>query len=300
MANLWRTQRPRFPNYQSDGLGRDFYIKYVNGGFWDGQFIISKKPDYERPRYRNFHSLNHFPAPFKYWGDGSGRENYILKCNGFIHDEKPLCSYHLTDFLRNNKTIKGIPENYRKKVYFSVSEMKYNKKLKNIENKLIKRLYTEPMKKRKKKIQIIAEDNKDAVNNMELLRTCPNNNRINVTATNEEIPPKHMLTETSYDKYNMKNRGYPMQNNWSLDAGTSKNYCRNKISLKLNSDGKKNITYFNNFYNSRANNNSNMGTGHFNTENNKSTDTTEKFYKTLNAKSPNNKKILMKKIKIIN
>ena len=32
----------------------------------------------------------------------------------------------------------------------------------------------------------------------------------------------------------------------------------------------------------------------------KSTDTTEKFYKTLNAKSPNNKKILMKKIKIIN
>ena len=103
MANLWRTQRPRFPLYQSDGLGRDYYIKFTNGGFWEDQFVLSKKPDYIRPKYNNFHSLFHMAAPFKYWGDGSGRENYILKCNGFIHDQKPLCSYTLTDFLRNGK-----------------------------------------------------------------------------------------------------------------------------------------------------------------------------------------------------
>ena len=90
MANLWRTQRPRFPLYQSDGLGRDYYIKFTNGGFWEDQFVLSKKPDYLRPKYSNFHSLFHMAAPFKYWGDGSGRENYILKCNGFIHDQKPL------------------------------------------------------------------------------------------------------------------------------------------------------------------------------------------------------------------
>ena len=28
MANLWRTQRPRFPQYISDGKGRDYYIKF--------------------------------------------------------------------------------------------------------------------------------------------------------------------------------------------------------------------------------------------------------------------------------
>ena len=159
MANLWRTQRPRFPLYQSDGFGRDYYIKYTNAGYWEDQFILTKKPDYERPRYRNFHTLYHLAAPVKYFGDGSGRENYILKCNGFHHDQKPLCSYELTDFLRNGKNINGVPFNSRKKVYLSVSESKYYKKLKNLEKKLVKRLYTEPMKLRKQKYQIIAEDN---------------------------------------------------------------------------------------------------------------------------------------------
>ena len=136
MASLWRTQRPRFTLYQSDGLGRDFYIKYTNGGFWENQFVISKKPDYIRNKYNNFHSLFHMAAPFKYWGDGSGRENYILKCNGFYHDQKPLCSYELTDFLRNGKNIKGTPDNYgfRKKLYLSVAENKLLKKNKTLEN----------------------------------------------------------------------------------------------------------------------------------------------------------------------
>lgn len=35
MANLWRTQRPRIPQYASDGSGRDYYIKYNNGGLWE-------------------------------------------------------------------------------------------------------------------------------------------------------------------------------------------------------------------------------------------------------------------------
>ena len=146
MANLWRTQRPRFPLYQSDGFGRDYYIKYTNGGYWENQFNLTKKPDYERPRYKNFHSLYHMAAPFKYWGDGSGRENYILKCNGFHHDQKPLCSYQLTDFLRNSKA----PRNLNKKVYLSVSENRYYQKLRNLEKKLVKRLYTDPMKTKKK------------------------------------------------------------------------------------------------------------------------------------------------------
>ena len=166
MANLWRTQRPRFPLYQSDGLGRDFYIKYTNGGFWEDQFVISKKPDYIRPKYNNFHSLFHMAAPFKYWGDGSGREHYILKCNGLFHAQKSLCSFSLTDFLRNGKNINGMPDNFRKKVYKSLSEIKYNQKLRNLEKKLVYRLYTEPTKKKKKNIMIDVDNgNKDKYGN---------------------------------------------------------------------------------------------------------------------------------------
>ena len=73
-----------------------------------------------------------------------------LKCNGFIHDQKPLCSYSLTDFLRNGKNFQGVPDNFGKKLYLSLAEIKYNQQLKNLQKKLVKRLYTEPMKKRKK------------------------------------------------------------------------------------------------------------------------------------------------------
>ena len=208
MANLWRTQRPRLPLYQSDGFGRDFYIKINNGGFWEDQYILAKKPDYYRAKYHNFHSLFHMAAPFKYWGDGSGRENYILKCNGFIHDQKPLCSYVLTDFLRNGKDIKGTPDtyNYKRKVYFSVAETKYNQQLKNLEKKLMNRLYTIPMKQ-KKKIKIDIENgNKDKYGNDISLKnfgykTCGAFSNINKNFNNMEDIRK----EDSYDKRTLKN-----------------------------------------------------------------------------------------------
>ena len=224
MANLWRTQRPRFPLYQSDGFGRDYYIKYTNAGYWEDQFILTKKPDYERPRYRNFHTLYHLAAPVKYFGDGSGRENYILKCNGFHHDQKPLCSYELTDFLRNGKNINGVPFNSRKKVYLSVSESKYYKKLKNLEKKLVKRLYTEPMKLRKQKYQIIAEDNpneggNDNKNLPIYAKTCSNNeNKINEDINNKK----------DEEKKNIEN--LKIRNAISLDVTKWNHKCRNKTS----------------------------------------------------------------------
>ena len=209
MANLWRTQRPRLPLYQSDGFGRDYYIKVTNGGFWENESIPQKKPDYIRSKYNNFHTLFHLAAPFKYWGDGSGRENYILKCNGFIHDQKPLCSYVLTDFLRNGKNIKGTPDNfnYGRKVYYSVAENKYNQKLKNLEKKLIKRLYTIPMKK-KKKIQIDVDDgNKDKYgNNIERknfgYQTCGQFNSIKKSFNTLDDNKKEYCDEIKYKREN--------------------------------------------------------------------------------------------------
>ena len=145
MSSLWRTERPRFPLYIPDGRGRDYYIKFDNGGYWAEQFKLKKIPDYERYRYSNFHTLFHQAAPFKYWGNGHGRETYILQSNGLFHEQKPLCAYKLSDFLRNNKTSNASFNNYNKKIYMSVSEKKYNNELRRIEKKLIKRLYTEPI-----------------------------------------------------------------------------------------------------------------------------------------------------------
>ena len=300
MANLWRTQRPRFPLYQSDGLGRDFYIKYTNGGYWDDQFIINKKPDYERPRYRNFHTLYHLAAPVNYWGDGSGRENYILKCNGFHHDQKPLCSYQLTDFLRNDKDIKGIPYNFKKKMYLSVSEIKYNKKLKDIERKLVKRLYTEPMKQKKKKISIIAEDNKDEVNNNQDIpyycKTIENLNKNNEDEKNENFTYIN-------NSENNKMKNYRIKNTFSLDSSNWQKKYRNKINLnysQIKSEDKKNDkTYYGNFDHKNA---IKLGTiDYISPKNNlKFIDNRGKYCRNIRFKQPLiNEKVLIKKIKFV-
>ena len=159
MSSLWRTQRPRFPMYSPDGRGRDYYIKFDNGGYWADQFQLKKVPDYERPRYKNFHTLYHQAAPFKYWGNGHGRETYIIKGDGFFHEQKPLCSYKLIDFLRNDKQ-SSLYDKYNKKVFMSVSEKKYNNELRQLEKSLIKRLYTEPMNSMKSSLTISRNNNK--------------------------------------------------------------------------------------------------------------------------------------------
>jgi hypothetical protein len=153
MSSLWRTERPRFPLYLSDGRGRDYYISYNNGGYWDSQFHIFKKPDYIRQRYSNFYTLFHPAAPFKYWGNGNGRETYILFANGLFKNPKSLASYKLSDFLRNSTS----PSGTQKNIYLSCSEKKYNKKLRELEKDLVNRLYKKQMKKNKK-LKINNED----------------------------------------------------------------------------------------------------------------------------------------------
>jgi len=150
MASLWRTQRPRFPQYISDGNGRDYYIKFNNAGYWEGQFKVFKKPDYEYPKYSNYHSLFHQTAPFKYYASGNGRETYIINSGGLYHDQRPLASYKLDDFLRGSKTMENM-ENSKpsRRRYLSLGEKKYNSQLKSLEKNLIKRLYKIPKKNKK-------------------------------------------------------------------------------------------------------------------------------------------------------
>ena len=223
MSSLWRTQRPRFPSYIPDGRGRDYYIKFDNGGYWASQFNLKKKPDYERHLYKNFHTLFHQAAPFKYWGNGHGRETYILKTNGLFHDQKPLCSYKLSDFLRGGEL--SSRHSFRKKLFMSVSEKKYNDKLKKFEKKLIERLYTEPMNMKKifiKKDYQISLDN-DYVN------TSGSNNKININKNmnNEESKNNNI----SIEGYKNKNR-YENDKNFKKGFNTICNFYNNKERKK--------------------------------------------------------------------
>ena len=157
MASLWRTQRPRFPQYISDGSGRDYYIKFNNAGYWADQFKVTKKPEYDFPKYNNFHSLYHQAAPVKFIPTGKGRETYIINAGGFHHDQKPLSVFKLDDFLR--EPIIERPKKFKnKKHYMSVGEKRYNEKLKILEKDLVNRLYTLSIQKGKSK-KLVEEEN---------------------------------------------------------------------------------------------------------------------------------------------
>ena len=247
MANLWRTQRPRFPLYQSDGFGRDYYIKYTNGGYWENQFFLRKKPDYERHRYNNFHSLYHLAAPVKYFANGSGRENYILQFNGFHHEQKPLYSYQLTDFLRNERYIKPSPAHLKKKAYLSVAETRYNKQLKSLEKQLVKRLYKDPMKERKRqKLTIETNDINEKDNNFTFKK--------NENQKNENISSSYKRINTEptpfYDNGRKKNINFNFKNTQSLDINNMINNNKKKFNLYKGIPNKKTKKFGNTCYGS--------------------------------------------------
>ena len=147
MAAIWRTERIRFPRYASDGRGRDYYILFNNAGYWKDQFRLLKKKDYEYPKYNNHYSLFHQAAPVKFIPSGKGREDYIIRSMGLCHDQRPLASYNLNEFLRSNTENKYQSRNN----YMSRDQKKYNDRLYSLEKKLVNRLYKVPMKIKKER-----------------------------------------------------------------------------------------------------------------------------------------------------
>ena len=223
MANLWRTQRPRFPQYVSDGSGRDYYIKFNNAGYWENQFQVQKKVDYEFPKYNNFHSLVHQAARVKYIPTGNGRETYIINEEGQIRDQKPLASYKLDDFLREKQKNLDISiiDNYKKR-YQSIDQKKTNKQLKLIEKKLINRLYKIPERYKEKKDEVILPiiETKESGKNEDNKYDNENNNLSGEKRLNT-LDSIH-----SYDSEKL-NKHYFIRNN---------NRKLNKITLKKNFD----------------------------------------------------------------
>ena len=237
MASLWRTQRPRFPHYISDGNGRDYYIKYNNAGYWEGQFKIYKKPDYEYPKYSNYHTLFHQAAPLKYYATGNGRETYILNHGGLYHEQRPLASYKLGDFIRGSKSIEKTSNFQSKKRYLSLGEKKYNSQLKSLEKNLVKRLYKVPIKKNngeENEVLPSLEGQKEADNNI-MMKSTPNLNKEKnklkrnlAISTNDDMD--FLLKQTQkINKYEMKNNARRSNNETDYNM-----YKNGRIGCRIN------------------------------------------------------------------
>ena len=150
---LYRTFKSNYVPYFPDGNGRDRYIAYDNAGFYKNvigtpKSLIGYKTNTFLSTKIPFHmKTKSIKTPnFHYHADGTGRDKYIIvNGGGLFTDMKPLISYKLTDFLRNNED--NISPTKKTRTYLSRDELKYNKLLKNIEKNLIKRLYTNDKKK---------------------------------------------------------------------------------------------------------------------------------------------------------
>ena len=238
MASLWRTQRPRFPHYISDGNGRDYYIKYNNAGYWEGQVKIYKKPDYEYPKYSNYHTLFHQAAPLKYYATGNGRETYILNHGGLYHEQRPLASYKLGDFIRGSDSIEKTSNFQSKKRYLSLGEKKYNSQLKSLEKNLVKRLYKVPIKKNngeENEVLPSLEGQKESDNNNIMMQSTSNLNKDKnklkrnlAISTNDDMD--FLLKQTQkINKYEMKNNARRSNNETDYNM-----YKNGRIGCRIN------------------------------------------------------------------
>ena len=110
-TGLYRTFKSNYVPYFPDGNGRDRYIAYNNAGFFKN-YPGSQKDSYLNNKNGCFFGtkiVTHVKSPsvktpnFHYYADGNGRDKYILvNGGGLFTQSKPLISYKLTDFLRND------------------------------------------------------------------------------------------------------------------------------------------------------------------------------------------------------
>ena len=139
---LYRTMKLKYVPYFTDGNGRDRYIAFDNGGFF-GNKDINKANSRRTGTSFDTKITYKYISPymktpnFHYHSDGNGRDSYIYtNGGGLYYDTKPLGSYKLTDFLREDSV--GAT---RQKIWVSKAQHKYNKFLRNKEKGIINRLY---------------------------------------------------------------------------------------------------------------------------------------------------------------
>jgi hypothetical protein len=139
---LYRTMKLKYVPYFTDGNGRDRYIAFDNGGFF-GNKEVNKENSRRTGTSFDTKITYKYISPymktpnFHYHSDGNGRDSYIYtNGGGLYYDTKPLGSYKLTDFLREDSV-----GTTRQKIWVSKAQHKYNKFLRNKEKGIINRLY---------------------------------------------------------------------------------------------------------------------------------------------------------------
>lgn len=169
MYSIYRTLKNKYVPYYSEGLGRDRYIIYNNGGFLNKDYStinasesLGTHTNLDTKIIIKSKSLSNKAPNFHYQSDGKGRDRYIMiNGGGLYYESKPLNSFKLSDFLRgdsidNNNECRNSFSFLRGRNFLSKSEYKYNQLLKSKEKDIINRLYEKEKKKfsRPKKIEI--------------------------------------------------------------------------------------------------------------------------------------------------
>ena len=184
LYSLYRTLKDRYVPYPPDGSGRDRYVAYNNGGFFDKNSNSLNSNQNNKQTGTSFdtkidykYSLSpSIKAPnFHYHGDGTGRDSYIItNGGGLFYDSKSLNSYKLTDFLRKSEPNCLKSSNFGSKV--SLSQMRYNKALREKEKSLIYRLYEqEKIKGKLTKSNKEEDENEDSKNDLPVQNNCSKN-----------------------------------------------------------------------------------------------------------------------------
>jgi hypothetical protein len=142
VSSLYRTFRPNFKSYHSNGDGRDNYIQYNNGGFWN----INPNPPSFDISHKNIHFHKNYSSsirtpPFKYRSNGNGRDSYIIYNNGGLsYNNLPLKNCKLEKYLRTDYNFYK-PFDFGFKKFVSKKEYIHNLMIKKKEKDVVDRLY---------------------------------------------------------------------------------------------------------------------------------------------------------------
>ncbi len=142
VSSLYRTFRPNFKSYHSNGDGRDNYIQYNNGGFWN----INPNPPSFDISHKNIHFHKNYSSsirtpPFKYRSNGNGRDSYIIYNNGGLsYNNLPLKNCKLEKYLRTDYNFYK-PFDFGFKKFVSKKEYIHNLMVKKKEKDVVDRLY---------------------------------------------------------------------------------------------------------------------------------------------------------------
>ena len=231
VINLGRTTKTNIVFYQTDGMGRDGYITYNNGGFWKNRHIKAKDTYIPHKKITVFHSLFHKPAPFTYISDGSGRDSYVIEHNGgLVKNFEPLIEQKLPKFLRKNDD----DSLFRHKLFLTKMQKQYLNKIRRIQDNVVHRLYKDTsqnikknnLKHRNKSFNDLLI-NKEKINSLTGIMT-----HMPAIENNRSLAFSHLR---QIEKPNLENQSDSSLNNLSPKNNIVKKMINNRIMIKGNS-----------------------------------------------------------------